>query len=75
MVAINEKSMPVSQANRCRTQRLVDNLYQGGINFYGCVNSSPVGNVDAEGLAHTGRGGKGKRGGMTANTGRRKRKK
>ena len=36
--------------------------YQGGINLYGYVNSSPVGNVDAEGLAHAGRGGKVKRG-------------
>jgi RHS repeat-associated protein len=49
--------------------------HKGEFNFYGHVESSPVGNVDAEGLAHTGRGGKGKRGGMTANTGRRKRKK
>ncbi len=30
--------------------------YQGGINLYGYVNSSPVGNVDAEGMAAEGVG-------------------
>jgi RHS repeat-associated protein len=84
MVAIDEKSMPGSEASRRRTQPTVDNLYQGmtmdavtgqyyernrdyspslgrwmeqdpaqfinGANTYQFVNSSPVGNVDAQGL-------------------------
>ena len=49
MVAINEKSMPGSGASCCRTKPVVNHLYQGGINLYGCVDSSPVGNVDADG--------------------------
>jgi RHS repeat-associated protein len=46
--------------NRCRGVALGRWLtrdpigYRGGINLYGHVNSSPVGNVDAEGLATSG---------------------
>ena len=86
MVAIDEKSMPCSEASLRRAHPPVDNLYQGmtldavtglyyerfrnysptlgrwtsqdplgyvnGANTYQFVNSSPVGNVDAEGFSH-----------------------
>ena len=48
MVAIDEKSMPSSEANCCRTQPMMNHLDQGRINLYGYVNSSSVGTVDAE---------------------------
>ena len=48
MVAIGENSMPGPEAIR-RTQPLVNNPYQGGINLYGHVDSWPEGSVDAEG--------------------------
>jgi hypothetical protein len=51
MVALSEKSMPSSAANRRRTQPLVNHLDRGGINLHGYVDSSPTGNVDAAGTA------------------------